>query len=966
MAIILGVKQSIKTYQFLQETNNFSYINSINSSNLLFLNVDENTNNNAVIRFKNNYEFGHINNKIAIKNVSNLIDIDNNIINLYKNTYVHCNLNVDNYFHTANNTTFFNNNIKLNLNNIIDNSFKIVNTDSELPVFEVFKNKINIRTHDVYTCNIWLSSNSTLYTNFIDSPNDKPVIINNMSFAESLRIFSANIVQNISLNDDTVFTDLYNKIPYAKNPFDIISEDEWNTYMVDNSINIRDPNFMLPNIYVSKYILPGSNIGGSNIVEFRTKIIGDNSSNSNLIFAINNKGYISIDNKYNCNIPLNINVLPTGSNIIQYTNINDSNNKCYCINSNGFINIGKLDFSPNQLNIYKNNNYDRNNTELISLNINNSNNTSNNDGNAKIIFNNNNNFTDFKFIFKSLNSTANNFTFDIIITNNYINDNILPINLIIYDNSDNYTNAIIEIDNNLFDYTINPTVKYPKNTLTIVFIERINNTIKYKIYPPLLSSIPDITNSSSFNKLIYNITILNVVITIEFYIYHSIYEYNYNGKYYPKLCNLISGKTNSNTIFEVSQKGNIGIGTNYTDNYKLYINENALINNIDCKYINNYLTKNISMCNCILNDIDIINNANLITTKKLISLKIDTNDCLIYSNCFINSNLTILPNDGRFIVGTKSIFGLNSAQYNNYLITLNTSNNGNGLVINNNDVNNNPNILINSSCELSYPYIRLKSLTNSYNLILSNNNFEINDINRNKLFENNSTSNSISLLNNCFNIFKDASDNIKFYAGIKKNINYNNWYQTISREGINTDKETSFNIYGNFKLFNTIENPLISCFTDSANLDKVKIGLGTDVETYIPGNITNYDINYSTNDLIINYNTLFASNITVLGNISLLGTLLSISDCNLKTNIKKIENPLNKIKSISGYTYTRTDTGNIETGLIAQEVLNILPEVISYNLNNNYTISYGNMCGILVECIKELNDKIDLLNKKLN
>ena len=32
---------------------------------------------------------------------------------------------------------------------------------------------------------------------------------------------------------------------------------------------------------------------------------------------------------------------------------------------------------------------------------------------------------------------------------------------------------------------------------------------------------------------------------------------------------LISGKTNSNAIFEVSQQGNIGIGANYTDNYKL-------------------------------------------------------------------------------------------------------------------------------------------------------------------------------------------------------------------------------------------------------------------------------------------------------------------------------------------------------------------------------------------------------------
>ena len=56
----------------------------------------------------------------------------------------------------------------------------------------------------------------------------------------------------------------------------------------------------------------------------------------------------------------------------------------------------------------------------------------------------------------------------------------------------------------------------------------------------------------------------------------------------------------------------------------------------------------------------------------------------------------------------------------------------------------------------------------------------------------------------------------------------------------------------------------------------------------------------------------------------------------------------------------------METGLIAQEVIRILPEVINYNTNNNYTISYGNMCGILVECIKELNEKIKILNNRID
>ena len=182
MAIIIGVKQSARTYQILQEKNNFSYINSSNSSNLLFLNVDENTNDNAVIRFKKNYEFGYINNKITVYNSSNLLTIDNSNINIYNDAFFHSNFKVNNYIYTSNNTTFFNNNIELNLNNNYNNSFKINFDNHRIPVFEVYKNNVSINALDFYTSNIHLTSNSTLYTNYIDSPNDKPVIINNMAY----------------------------------------------------------------------------------------------------------------------------------------------------------------------------------------------------------------------------------------------------------------------------------------------------------------------------------------------------------------------------------------------------------------------------------------------------------------------------------------------------------------------------------------------------------------------------------------------------------------------------------------------------------------------------------------------------------------------------------------------------------------------------------------------------------------
>jgi hypothetical protein len=158
-----------------------------------------------------------------------------------------------------------------------------------------------------------------------------------MSFAESLRIFSANIVQNIAVDNDIVFTDLINKTPYAVNPYTVVTDEEWNTYMTNNGIDINDRFFAKPNIYINKYLSsPDNSVGGSNILEFKTRYL--NAPNNNIVFSINNKGHISIGANYNSNIPLKINITPENSNIIQYTNITDIN-KNYCINYNGFINI---------------------------------------------------------------------------------------------------------------------------------------------------------------------------------------------------------------------------------------------------------------------------------------------------------------------------------------------------------------------------------------------------------------------------------------------------------------------------------------------------------------------------------------------------------------------------------------------------------------------------------------------------
>jgi hypothetical protein len=88
------------------------------------------------------------------------------------------------------------------------------------------------------------------------------------------------------------------------------------------------------------------------------------------------------------------------------------------------------------------------------------------------------------------------------------------------------------------------------------------------------------------------------------------------------------------------------------------------------------------------------------------------------------------------------------------------------------------------------------------------------------------------------------------------------------------------------------------------------------------------------------------------------GNVTAFSDIRLKTNLQQIQNALEKVKSITGYTYTRKDTNEKQTGLLAHEVGNILPEAVVSG-EKYLAVAYGNMMGLIVEAIKELDKKIE-------
>lgn len=90
----------------------------------------------------------------------------------------------------------------------------------------------------------------------------------------------------------------------------------------------------------------------------------------------------------------------------------------------------------------------------------------------------------------------------------------------------------------------------------------------------------------------------------------------------------------------------------------------------------------------------------------------------------------------------------------------------------------------------------------------------------------------------------------------------------------------------------------------------------------------------------------------------------SSSDFVLKKDIITFENALDVIKSLRGVSFRWKDNGNKNIGLVAQEVEQILPEVVKED-SGLKSVNYSSIVGVLVEAIKEQQTEIEILKKKI-
>jgi hypothetical protein len=980
-------------------------VGTYNNSNVININTDIDNYKDCGINFKNNYFLGYSNLNFTLNSInSNLININDNKSHILNDLYVKTLIN------TSNDHTFIYSNLTFKLTSNINNSFQVLDSNNNRILFINSSNlNININNSNKLTINsngiqindnITISSNKDLLVSSIkNSVPNTPVLIDNVIF-NKLNIDNYNVKTGIIIDNETIVPQPSIKI---------------NRYQVDcNIVEISNKYYNSSNsniifsINKDGYIGIGSNISKSPLdinlnIPIHSNVISYTNINSNIsayYFNVNSRGYVGIGTDFARN-HIHINIKDDSNNVINppviHLNLNYNSNNNYRTS-----NIVDLRFIAAREYKYNYNNEDA----LISSNL-------------ETIDNFICSFTsNINEIPGSLPPTPANrrviFSITNTINNDYIEKN--KISSIVPYNSCNYLPFLFTF--NQTDYNINYTLRYVRNIFNVDINEIIidgqrttpiytqtnnNHNITYTTYIIKSTTIKPYYDSNLILKEIktpiYNI---NPLIRDDYIIYLNQRLYIEKGIYelksftdtltylYQPPSHLLYATSNNNFSISISSDGKMALGDispSATRDYYLYVNKKSRLDNIEIFNISSIEGKNnvnFSYCNISnINKIFATSNITKILTAEtayisninisnISALNLSVNEIKIKDLSFeriTGSNLSITSN---LLNGTnmKILMGTNEGQMkmeeNKYYMSININSNINrGINIASYYSNLNPSLALSGYSNNNYPFLIFNNQSSSYSLQVNSNNksyllydnFSLIDNNNNRTvfkhvnYNNNDNQFIFGSSNNIiFDLKPEAiptNTTNKISLGypyrylLQNNLNVNNWENHFKTNIITND--CMLNVYGNVNLSSINNTSFIKCIASEFPNEIIGVGIGTNPRSSFL--LTVGGLSY------------FSSNINVEKDVFVKGTIGNVSDIRVKQDLKIIKDALIKIEQLNGYIYRRIDTKRIETGLVAQEVLKVLPEVI-FEADGKYNVSYGNMCGLLVEGIKDLNTRV--------
>jgi hypothetical protein len=103
------------------------------------------------------------------------------------------------------------------------------------------------------------------------------------------------------------------------------------------------------------------------------------------------------------------------------------------------------------------------------------------------------------------------------------------------------------------------------------------------------------------------------------------------------------------------------------------------------------------------------------------------------------------------------------------------------------------------------------------------------------------------------------------------------------------------------------------------------------------------------------------------GTVARANSWTTFSDERFKKDIVLIENALDKVAHVGGYYYNWKNGGDQsrQAGLLAQEVEQVLPEIVNTDEKGYKSVDYGKMNALLLQAIKEQQKQIEALEAKI-
>jgi hypothetical protein len=111
---------------------------------------------------------------------------------------------------------------------------------------------------------------------------------------------------------------------------------------------------------------------------------------------------------------------------------------------------------------------------------------------------------------------------------------------------------------------------------------------------------------------------------------------------------------------------------------------------------------------------------------------------------------------------------------------------------------------------------------------------------------------------------------------------------------------------------------------------------------------------------------LSASGNNLAGNFTATGDITAFSDARVKENVETLPNALESVKQMRGVTYNKIGEEKQSMGVIAQELEEVVPQLVHTDEDGMKSVAYGNITAVLIEALKEQQAQIEELKSRLD